>query len=191
MAGRSAATALLATVDGAVPLQAVDLAAIAGASSAVRASAAFVLVLVLGGAFLWRFEPFVERSIDASMARPLASTAYGVAAHVAVGFGGVLLASKLAQYPAFGQNPAVLGLALGLGLVLVAGALGFTVVGSTVVELGGRQNRWTGLVVGAVIAGGIAVVSPKVAWIAWLVVVSVGIGGAIRKWVHASAIPET
>ena len=167
MAGRSAVTALLATVDGGVPLQAVDLTAVTGASSAVRAAVAFLLVLALGGVFLWRYDSFVERSMDASMDQPLRSTAYGVAAHLVVVFGGVLLASKLAQYPIAGRNPAV--------------------VGSTVVELGGQPSRWVGLVVGALIAGGIAVVTPSVAWVAWLVVVSMGVGGAVRKWVHASA----
>lgn len=187
MAGRSAVTALLATVDGGVPLQAVDLTAVTGASSAVRAAVAFLLVLVLGGVFLWRYDSFVERSMDASMDQPLRSTAYGVAAHVVVVFGGVLLASKLAQYPIAGQNPAVVGIVLGLVLLLLVGSLGFTVVGSTVVELGGQPSRWVGLVVGALIAGGIAVVTPTVAWVAWLVVVSMGVGGAVRTWVHASA----
>lgn len=190
MAGRAAATAGSELVDRGVPLQAGDLATVTDASGVVRASVAFVLVLVLGGAFLWRFGPFVERSIDASMDRPLRSTAYGVAAHLVVVFGGVLLASKLSQYPVFGVNPAALGLALGLFLLLLVGSLGFTVVGSTVVELGGQPSRWVGLVVGALIAGGIAVVTPTVAWVAWLVVVSMGVGGAVRKWVHASAVSD-
>lgn len=190
MTGRSAVVARLATADGVVPLQAVDLTAVAGASSAVRGAAAFVLVLVFGGAFLWRYQPFVERSMDAAMARPLLSTAYGVVAHLVVVLGGVLLASKLSQYPVFGRNPAVVGLLLGALVGLVAAGLGFTVVGSTVVELGGQPSRWVGLVVGALIASGIAVATPAVAGVAWLVVVSVGVGGAVRKWVHASAVSE-
>ena len=186
MTGRSAVTAALAT-GGGVPLQTVDLAVLSGTSSVVRAAVAFLLVLLLGGTLLWRFEPFVERSVDASMAQPLRSTAYGVAAHVVVIFAGVLLASKLAQYPIAGWNPAGVGLALGLLVLVVVGSLGFTVVGSTVVELGGQPSRWVGLVVGAGIASAIAVVTPTVAWVGWLVVGSVGVGGAVRRWVHASA----
>jgi hypothetical protein len=187
MTGHSAVGAALATGVGGVPLQAVDLTALSEMSGAVRAVVAFLLVLLLGGTLLWRFEPFVERSVDASMAQPLRSTAYGVAAHVVVVFAGVLLASKLAQYPIAGWNPAGVGLVLGLLVLVLVGSLGFTVVGSTVVELGGQPSRWVGLVVGACLAGGIAVVTPTVAWVAWLVVGSVGIGGAVRRWVNASA----
>lgn len=190
MTGRSAAGGLLATVDSTVPLQVVDPSVLAGTSSAVRAAVAFAAVLLLGGAVLWRYEPFVERSQDASMAQPLRSTVYGVAAHLVVGFAGVILAAKLAQYTVAGWNPAVVGLAVGVALLLAAGSLGFTVVGSTVVELGGGPNRWAGLVVGAGIAGVIAVLSPTLAWAAWVVVGSAGVGGAVRKWVHASAMDD-
>lgn len=185
MAGASAAVARLATV----PLQ-IDLAVLAETPSVVRASVAFGAVLLLGGAVLLRSESFVERSKAASMAQPLRSTAYGVAAHLVVVLAGVLLASKLAQYTVAGWNPAGAGLVAGIVLLLVVSSLGFTVVGSTVVELGQGPNRWAGLVVGAGIAGVIAVLSPTVAGVAWLVVGSIGIGGAVRKWFHASAIQE-
>lgn len=190
MAGRSPLGALPVRTDAGVPLQVVDAGPITGTPGALRATAAFLLVLVCGAALLWRYEPLVERSMDASMADPVRSTAYGVAAQLVVVFAGVILASKLSQYEVWGVNPAGLGLVLGVLALLLVGSLGFIVVGSTVVELGGQPNRLAGVVVGALIAGVIAVVTPTVAGLLWLFVVAVGVGGAVRKWVHASAVPE-
>lgn len=179
-----------ATTDGWLALQTVDPIAILDASRAARASAAVALVLVVGGVLVWRFEPFVDRSVDAAMARPLRSTAYGVAVHAVVAFGGVLLSSNFAQLPIDGRNTAVLGPLLGLVVLLVAGGWGFTVVGASILERWGASNQWAGLLVGAIIAGGITVVDPAVAVVGWLLVVSIGIGEPVRTWLHGSAVAD-
>lgn len=179
------------TITGGVLLQTIDPTGLFEASRAVRASVTFVVVLVLGSTYLWRFDSFVERSVDASMARPLSSVGYGLVAHMVVGFGTYYLATRLSQFRVSGLNAGGVGLVLGLGLVLLAGGLGFTVVGSSLVELAGEPGRWTGPLVGALVAGGVALVEPAVAAIVWTLVVSVGIGGAIRRWHHASVTGDT
>lgn len=169
------------------PLQAVDPTGVLEAPGLVRGPIAFALVLLVGGALLWRFEPFVDRSIDASTDRPISSMAYGVAAHAVLAFVGIYLASQLGLVVVSGQSLTVVGYWVGFVSLAVAGALGFTVVGGAIVELGWERRRWHGLLVGALIAGGAGLVDPLLGGVVWLVVVSTGIGGPVRRWVHASA----
>jgi hypothetical protein len=176
------------------PLGALDPTAVFDAPPEVRAGIAFATVLALGGLLVLRFGPFVERSIDATRSRPLASTVYGVAAHLVVLFVVFYLGVRLSRFELFGQSTGLLGPAFGVASVLATGALGFTVVGSTVVEVGWAPDRWAGLVVGAGLAGLIAVLSSSVAFalaaVLWVLVVSMGIGGAVRRWLTASAVSE-
>lgn len=171
-------------------LRAAIPSAVLDAPGAVRGLAAFVLVAALGGLMLWRYEPVVDRSIDASMARPLSSLAYGVAAHAVIAFGAGYLATQLAGFDLLGRNAGVVGLLVGLLLALLAGSLGFTVVGSTLAGLGGSLPRWSGPVVGALIAGVAGLLDPLHGGFLWFVVVSMGIGGAARRWLHADEIDE-
>lgn len=187
-AALAAAPAVLA--GGATPLQTVDLTAVSEVSGAVRASLAFLLVLVGGGALLWRFQPLLERSIDSSRAKPVMSLLYGMAAHAVIVFGGVYLGSQLSQLQISGWSLGGIGVLFGVFLLLLSASLGFTVVGATVVELGWEPRRWPGVVVGALIAGALAVVDPLLGGAAWFVVVSMGIGGPIRTWLHASAVSD-
>lgn len=189
VAGRQAVAAVWNSPSRVAPMQVVDPTAVVGLPAAVRAAAAFGLVLLLGGAIVWRFEPFLARSIDASMERPIASVGYGLAAHAVIVFAGVYLGSQLASLPTGTWNAGVVGVALGSLVVLGAAALGFTVVGSTVADLwlGGRP--WAGPVVGATLAGGAAAADPVVGGLLWFLVVSTGIGGPARRWLHASEGP--
>lgn len=173
-----------------VPLQAVDPAAFVDLPGPVRALVVFALVLLLGGGLLWRFEPFVDRSIDATLARPLWAVGYGVAAHATIGFAGLYLSTRLGQVNVSGWNASGIGVLIGVLLVLLAGALGFSVVGTTLVGLLDDGGPWSGLIVGAVIAGAVAVVDPFFGGVAWVAIASLGIGGAVRRWVHASAVPD-
>ena len=182
-----AAWAVLAGTTSPPPL---DPTAVFDLPGPVRGTAAFVLVLLLGGLLVRRFEPFLERSVEASMDRPLASVGYGVAAHAVIAFGGVYLANQLTQAPTGGWNAGVVGVAVGMLLALLAAALGFTVVGSTVAGLWLEERRWAGPVVGALFAGVAATLDPPIGWLLWFVVVSMGIGGPARKWLHASEGPE-
>lgn len=135
---------------------------------------------------LWRFESLVNRSIDTSIDRPLSSMGYGAAAHGVLAFIGVYLASQFGQVVVSGQPLTALGLWIGVVSLAVAGALGFTVVGSALVELRGDRQRWHGLLLGAVMAGAVGVIEPVLGGVIWLIVVSTGIGGPVRQWVHAS-----
>lgn len=176
---------MVAAIPALIPVQVTGPSAVLDAPGPVRALAAFVLVSAIGGVLLWRYGSFVDRSIDASTARPLSSLGYGVAAHAVIAFGAVYLATQLAGFEVLGQNAGVLGVLGGLLLALLAGSLGFTVVGSIVVGLGRQRRPWYGLLVGAVIAGVAGGLDPLAGGVLWFVVVSMGIGGPARRWLHA------
>lgn len=190
MGGTHLGTFVAGTVPGGdlTSLQTVDLAVLLGAPWSVRGALAFSLVLVGGGGLLWRFERFLERSIESSRAKPLSSLLYGVAAHAVIAFGGVYLGFQLAQIQVAGWHPGAIGILFGVLLLGLAASLGFTVVGATVVELGWGTRRWPGVVVGALVAGGVAVMDPRFGGAVWFVLVSLGIGGPVRSWLHASAV---
>jgi hypothetical protein len=187
MAGLSTA---FVSLGARVPLQTLDPTAVTEAPPAVRAVGVFLTVLLVGGAYLWRYEPFVDRSVASSRDRPLVSAAYGVAAHVVILLAVFYLGARLSQFELLGGNTAILGLVFGVVVVILVAALGFTVVGAAIVEIVSAPNPWTGLVIGAGIAGAIAVATSTVAGGIWVAVVSVGLGGAVRKWFHASALQE-
>lgn len=174
----------------ALPLQVADPAVLLGAPVAVRAAIAFGLVLVAGAAILWRDEGTVDRAMDAMLDRPIAAVGYGIAAHLVIAFAGAYLASQFALLEVAGLNVAGVGAILGALLGLLVAALGFTVVGATILDLWGMPGAWSGLVIGAAIAGGIVVAEPPIMWMAWVAVVSVGIGGSVRTWIWDSFEPE-
>lgn len=182
-----AGVALAGTV---VPIQAVDPTAFVAASGPIRATVAFVLVSLLGGILLWRNEPFVDRSVDATLARPLLAIGYGVAAHAVIGFAAFYLASQFALVDVAGWNAGGIGLLIGWLLALSSGALGFTVVGAAVLDVWGVRRNWSGLFVGALIAGVVVLVDPLLAGVVWVAIVSMGIGGPVRKWLHASTVGD-
>lgn len=167
-------------------LQTVSPTAVLDLPGIARAAIAFVLILVVGAAILWRYGGVVDRSIEASIDRPLSSMGYGVAAHATILFFGVYAASQLGQLPVSGPSLGALGIWAGVILLLVVGALGFTVVGTAVVELKGDRHRWRGLLVGALLAGAAGLVEPVIGVVIWVVAVSTGIGGPVRTWFHAS-----
>ena len=178
----------VAATTTATPLQTASVSAVLDAPGPVRGLAAFLLVSVLGAILLWRYEPFVERSIDASMDRPLSSLVYGVAAHAVIAFGGVYLVNQLTNLEAFGWNAGVLGVVAGMLVVLLAASLGFVVVGSTAVEFAWGRSHWYGLAVGALVAGVAGFLGSLAGATLWFVVVSMGIGGPARNWLHADEI---
>jgi len=186
------AIAGLPSVDPAVhsPIQVVSPSALLDAPASVRGLVAFVAVLALGGLLLWRYEPFVARSADASMARPLSSLVYGAAAHAVIAFGGVYLINQLAGLEAFGYNAGAVGFVVGLVVVLLAASLGFTVVGTTIVGFVRDPSYWYGLLVGALLAALAAFVGSLAGATLWFVLVSMGIGGPARRWVHADEISD-
>jgi len=169
-------------------MQAVDVSTILDAPAPVRALVAVVAVLVGGGLLLWRAGPLVARAIETSMARPLSSLGYGVAANAVIVFGAVYLTNQLAQLEAFGGNAGAVGVVAGLVVLALAGALGLTVVCSTVVELAWGRDHRLGVVLGALVAGVAALLDPLVGGLLLFVLVSMGIGGPARAWVHADEV---
>lgn len=190
MAGLSALPVADVVVAGLTPMQTLGLDRFLGAPAPVRAVAAFVLVSAGGGLLRWRYEPFLDRSIDASMAKPVRAIAYGVAAHAVIAFAGVYLASQLAQSGIFGTNGALVAGVLGGFVLLLAGSLGFLVVGSILATLGGSWSPWVGVAAGGTIAGVAGLLDPGIGGLLWFVVVSMGIGGPARRWLHADAVDD-
>lgn len=175
------ATVLLPGVAAGQP---VDPTAVVDASGLVRAAASFVLVLAVGGILVYLFDGFVDRSVDSSAERPLTSVVYGLLAHVCVVFGGFLVFSQLSLVSSAGM-PAGLTVVV-LAWVALSG-LGLAVVGTTITEVAGERRLWLGTAVGAAVSAVIWVVFPFLAGVVVLVVlVSMGIGGPTRKWLHAT-----
>ena len=187
---RRAIVAVEAVGQRASGVQAIDPSTIADAPP-TRAIGAFVFVALFGGLLLWRFDGFVDRAVDTSMERPAVSTAYGVAAHVCVLFFGVYFFGQVSRLSANGLVVAGAGAAVAVAVVGLAG-LGLTVVGARLTELVGERRPWYGLVVGAALGAG-AWLLPAVAagLVVWILLVSVGIGGPTREWIHASRAPAT
>lgn len=171
---------------GPILMQLADPSTLLELPGVVRAPIAFAAVLAFGAAVLWRFDGVVDRSIAASIDRPLSSLAYGIAAHATLVFAGVYLTSQFSQLTLSGRSLGLVGIWLGLVLLGFTAGLGFTVVGSAVVEHRWDRPRWQGLVVGALIAGLAGLVTPIVGGLVWLILVSTGIGGPVRSWIHAS-----
>lgn len=155
-------------------------------SGPVRAVAAFLLVLAIGGILLSVRAEFVDRSIDLSMDRPVASLLYGIIAYVLMGFLGGIAILQTTQLGMGTQLLITVGLVVVALALLVVGSLGYVVLGTGVTELFGERNPWNGLVFGAAIgAVGWIVFPGLVAGAVWLVGAAAGIGGPMRAWMHA------
>jgi len=172
--------------DRVTPLSLVDPAALLDASAPVRAGIAVVAVLLLGGLLVYRYESLLDRSMEATNERPLAAVVYGLSAHLVMLFASIYLTSRVGETGFSELNAGTVGVLFLVTLLLSAAVVGFTVVGATLVELGGGHSRVAGPLAGAGIAGGAAVLGPVYGGVVWILVVSTGIGGPVRRWVHAS-----
>lgn len=174
------------TPSGGLLLQTVDTSAILELLQLVRGPLVFVMVLLLGAAILWRWEDVVDRSIEASVDRPLSSLGYGLVTHAVIGFAALYIATRLGGVVLSGRSLAVIGLAFGMAALGLTAALGFTVVGGAIVELRWGRRRWFGLLLGAVVAFLVGIADPLVGGLVWFIVVSIGIGGSARRWLHTA-----
>jgi hypothetical protein len=168
---------------------AADLSAVAG-TPWLRASAAFLLVVPVGVAILSRYGGFVDRSVEASMGSPLVSLLYGVLTQAGLFFVGGVFSTQLANA---GLDTAVLavGSAVVLGAAFLALAgLGFTVVGVWLVERRGAGPRWQGFAAVAAVGATGWLLSPLLGAAVWGLLVSVGVGGPARRWIHAEQSVE-
>ena len=168
---------------------AADVSAVTG-TPWLRAAVAFVLVLSVGSAILHRYGGLIDRSVEKSVGSPLVSVLYGVLTHIVLFFISGVLSTQLANT---GLDPTVLtvGSTVVLGAVfLVLAGLGFAVLGTWLVERRGTGPRWHGL--GAVAAVGAAgwLLPAVLGALVWILLVSVGVGGPARSWVHAEQSVE-
>lgn len=171
-------------VPGVAAVDSLDPSAVAG-TPWLRAVVVFVLVVPFGVGVLDRYRGVVDRGLDASSESPAVSVVYGLLAHIGILFAAGVFSTQLAS-AGLDQQTLAAGSTLVLGAVLLTlGGLGFAVLGSWLVDIRGEGKRWHGLVaVSALGAGGWLL--PTLAGLAvWTLLVSVGIGGATRKWIHA------
>lgn len=171
-------------------LAGLDVSTLFGASAAVRAISVVLVVFLVGLGLCWWDESFVDRSVDAATARPLSSLAYGLATHAAIALAGVLLTAKLGRLTLGGFYFGWVGVLVGVGLLLVTATVGFSVVGIIVLGLLTDVDSRGGVLLGAIIAGGVTLLDPLLGVATWLLVVSAGIGGFAREWLTADALPD-
>lgn len=167
-------------------LQVPDPTAVFELPGILRGPFVFVVILLIGAGFLWRYDTLLERCIESSIERPLSSLGYGVAAHLTIAFFTLYGVSQLRQVEPSGVQLTNLGYLIGGVMLTVAAAIGFTVVGSAVVEFRWGERRGAGLLVGAVTAGLVSLAGPLLGGIVWIIVVSTGIGGPVRNWFNAA-----
>lgn len=180
-------TQLASEVGGPIQAQVLDPAIFVDAPAYARASAMFVVVFLVGGVLLQRREGFVDHSVSATLSHPLRSLGYGIVTHGVFGFATVYLGTQLALVEVAGVNFGPVGLLVGAVLVGASGSVGFTVVGVAVSDVWGSATGWPGVALGGALAGGVASLELLPAGILWVAVVSIGIGGAVREWLQASA----
>jgi hypothetical protein len=187
----------LAPLVAAVVGVAVDPAAVAETSRPVRAVGSFAAVSLLGGVAVYLYGGFVDRAVDSSTGQPLHALVYGVVLHGVVGLGAVyaftqlLSAARAAGGGGGGQLPVTVAATAAVVVWAAVAAVGLTVVGTALVEQSGRDDRPEfGVLLGAAVAAVVWIALPFVpALLVLVVVVSFGIGGPTKQWVHASREP--
>lgn len=146
-----------------------------------------MLVLVSGGTVLYLSEEFVDRSVDASMESPVRSVLYGILAQVSVVFLGAYAVGQLAGIGSVGPLLSAAGIGIVAVLWIALSGLGFTVVGASATDAAGERQLWPGLAIGAAVAASVWLLPTFLSGLlAWIVVVSIGIGGPTKEWLHAS-----
>jgi len=166
------------------PLQwGIDPAAVV-ASGPGRAAASVLLVLGVAAAVRYWRAGLLDRSVDATLERPLAAPLYGVAASA---LGWLVVAYLFGQALRLGGGVGRAAVALGTGGALVVGGFGFVVVGAAVTAVLGDRRPWAGPLVGAGCSALILLALPGIAGtVGWVALAATGLGGAARRWLHAS-----
>ncbi len=181
------AVAGFAIAPGVVTAQQLDPSAIMSVSGPIRGLASFVLVALVGSLFLLKSEDLVDRSTDATMARPWVAVLYGLMAFVFVLFATFYADYLLGQLGLSGTRFGMITLVILGGGILGLVGFGYTIVGAVLTDLEGRRRPWLGVGVGAGISAvGWVSLSGLPAIAVWVLVAAVGIGGPMRRWVHSS-----
>ena len=153
-----------------------------------RAIASFLLVLGVGTAVRhWR-PGLLERAVDATLERPLAAPLYGAAAAV---LGWLVVAYAFGQALRVGGGVGRVAVALGVAGALVVAGFGFAVVGTGLTAVVDDRHRWAGPLAGAGASALVLLALPdRLGLVVWAAVAAVGLGGAARRWLHASRSVE-
>jgi hypothetical protein len=146
------------------------------------------LIVGAGTALLVRAETDLPaRAMRASNARPVRSLGAGVIAQGALLLAVVYGGSQLAQL----RLGAVTMQSISLGLAAVVmggvGVVGFAVVATAVAGLLSTPHAGATVGIAAGLAGVVMAVELRLAAVLWVVIVSWGVGGLIRRWFTASA----
>jgi hypothetical protein len=158
------------------------------ASDAGRAAASFLLVLCVAAAVRYGRAGLLDRAVDATLERPLVAPLYGVAATV---LGWLVVAYLFGQALRVGGGVGQAAVLLGVGGALAVGGFGFAVVGTGLTTILGDRRPWAGPLVGASVSALVIVALPRPVGLAvWAVVAATGLGGAARRWLHASRSVE-
>jgi hypothetical protein len=170
------------------PLQALDPSIVTDASPAVRAVAALLASTVLGGFAQYQYGGRLRSAIDASTASPVLSVLYGFIAYGLVGFVVVYGYTQLARLGLGTPFVTALGGIALLGGFLALGGLGYVVLGTWIADTAGLSDPWIGLLgVGLIGALAVLVLPLLLGVVVWFGIAAAGIGGPVRKWVHADA----
>jgi hypothetical protein len=154
------------------------------ASDSGRAIASFLLVVGVAAAVRSRRPGLLTRAVDATLDAPLRAPPYGVAAAV---LGWLVVAYAFGQALRIGGGVGRIAIALGVGGSLVVGGFGFVVVGTGLATVLGDRRPWVGPVVGAGVSAIVLVALPgRIGAVGWAFVAATGLGGAARRWLHAS-----
>lgn len=163
----------------------VETATLVDAGRPARVAASFLLVAVVGGLVCHRRSGLLDRSVDAALERPLHTPVYGV---VAGAVGWLAVTYAVGQVFRLGVGGlGTLAVAAGVGVALGVAGFGFAVVGTGLATAVNERRTWAGPLLGAGVSALPWVVLPP--WpgaVVWAVVAAVGIGGPVRRWVHAS-----
>ena len=182
--------AAVSAVISAGPLSApaLDPSVVAGTSAPNRAAVSFLSTVLFGGLVIYQYGGRLGPAVTASTDSPLLSALYGV---IAYGGGVFLFGYAFSQLFQVGVDTRLLVLVIGplfALFVLVLGGAGFVVVGAWLTSVLGTRSLWTGLVaLGGLTAVGWLLLPALLAFVVWLAVAAVGIGGPVRRWLHADA----
>lgn len=158
------------------------------ASDPGRAVASVLLVVGVAVAVRYRRAGLLDRAVDATLERPLVTPLYGVAASV---LGWLVVAYLFGQALRLGGAIGQVAVALGIGIALAVGGFGFAVVGASLTTILGDRRPWAGPLVGAGCSGLVLLALPdRIGLVGWAFVAATGLGGAARRWIHASASVE-
>lgn len=174
------------------PLQAFDPSAVVGAPAPIRATVALLSSVLTGGVITYRYGRRLDAAVAAARENFTLNLFYGLFAYALAGF---LVAYGFAQIASLGvEAPLALLLALVVlgGALLLLGGIGYAIVGTWLASTTGLGDSWIGVVGVSLVGAAIVYVLPFFLGAAlWFAIAAIGLGGPVRRWVHADAAQRT